>query len=67
MAKIRPNVWCDITCSQCGAMANGSGYFYNGIIKELRNNTKDWVDNDGTVLCPYCQLENQGIDPTLIF
>lgn len=61
MAKMRPNVWCDITCSQCGALASGSGYFYNGIIKVLRENTKDWVDDGGTILCPECQKENEEV------
>lgn len=55
----RPNVWCDITCSECGSIANGSGYFYNGIIKKLRENTKDWVSLDGCVYCPSCWEEHE--------
>lgn len=52
MAKITP--WVDITCSNCGCLAEGSGYYHRGIITELQNNTKDWHEEDGSTYCPEC-------------
>lgn len=58
MAKNKPEVWCDITCSKCGCLASGSGYYYKGIISKLRNNTKNWIVDEGmNNICPECQKE----------
>lgn len=50
--KITP--WVDIVCCRCGWIANGSGYYYRGIIKALHQNTKDWHEIRGDVYCPDC-------------
>ena len=52
--------WVDITCGRCGSLAAGSGWWHNGIIGKLRDNTKDWIDEDMYgYLCPECQKELQ--------
>lgn len=53
--KITP--WVDVTCSRCGTIATGSGYYYKGIIKKIQENTKDWHTDGGEVLCPDCWKE----------
>ena len=54
--KIIP--WVDISCSRCGTLADGSGYYYRGILTELRKGTKGWTIDDvyGTI-CPRCKKE----------
>ncbi len=54
MQKIVP--WVDVTCNKCGRLADHSGYYYRGIIAELKRDTKYWTVDDvyGTI-CPYCK------------
>lgn len=50
--KIIPFV--EVTCSYCGGIAPHSGFYYRGIIADIREATKDWVHEDGTTYCPTC-------------
>lgn len=56
MQKIEP--WVDVTCGKCGCLAFGSGYYYRGIITELRRSTRNWIVDDvyGTI-CPDCKAD----------
>lgn len=54
----RVKIWCDITCSHCGVIADNSGYYSPARIKALKQETKKW-ENDETrgILCPHCAKE----------
>lgn len=48
-------IWCEVTCGCCGAAANASGYYSPDLIKRLKAETKNWVDDENyRVLCPAC-------------
>lgn len=49
-------IWCEVTCGRCGAAANSCGYYSAELIKRLKAETKNWVeDNEYRVLCPECR------------
>lgn len=49
-------IWCEVTCRYCGALSSASGYYSPKVIKELKEATKDWIeDEEYTVLCPECK------------
>lgn len=51
-------IWCEVTCGRCGAAANGCGYYSPERIKKLKQNTKNWVEDENfRVLCPDCKEE----------
>lgn len=51
----RKIIWCEVTCGRCGDLASGSGYYSPDLIKKLKTQTKDWVEDDEyRVLCPEC-------------
>lgn len=48
-------IWCEVTCGCCGAAANSCGYYSPELIKNLKAETKDWVEDETyRVLCPPC-------------
>ena len=58
----RAKVYCEITCSSCGALLKGSGYYKNAsIISKLKSNANEsgwvWDEEFGGNLCPECQKE----------
>ena len=57
MSKIKP--WVDVTCNFCGCIANGSGWYYKGIIGKLKESTKDWIEVNGEYCCPECAKERK--------
>lgn len=49
-------IWCEVTCGCCGALASASGYYSPALIKSLKLQTKDWIEDDEyRVLCPDCR------------
>lgn len=51
-------IFCEVTCSQCGSLASKSGYYSPQLIKALKEETKDWIDDkEYGILCPECQKE----------
>ena len=51
-------IWCEVTCRYCGALASASGYYSADTIRKLKEDTKDWVeDEEYLVLCPECKKE----------
>ena len=53
--KITP--WVDVSWCQCGCLAEGSGFYYRGIIEVLKKNTKKWKHFNGGYYCPSCAKE----------
>ena len=48
-------IWCEVTCGCCGAAANSCGYYSPERIRNLKAETKNWVDDENyRVLCPAC-------------
>lgn len=48
-------IWCEVTCGCCGAAANSCGYYSPELIKNLKAETKDWMEDENyRVLCPVC-------------
>ena len=49
-------IWCEVKCLRCGRVANSSGWYSPERIKKLKQETKDWTeDEDYSVLCPICK------------
>lgn len=54
----QPKIWCDVTCTYCGAVAKSSGYYSPERIKALKQEVKNWKVNDGEeAVCPNCSEE----------
>lgn len=53
--KIVPFV--TVMCCRCGEVAEGSGFYYRGIIAAIDKATKDWIYSEeiAGVLCPKCK------------
>lgn len=70
--KKRPNVvekdiiWCEVTCSHCGGMLASSGFYSPTLIKRLKAESKEWIeDPEYGILCPECQkslIKEKGMD-----
>lgn len=54
MAKNKIVPWVDVTCCKCGCMADHSGYYYRGIIGDLKKVTKNWYIDTSGRYCPDC-------------
>lgn len=51
-------IFCEVTCGRCGRAANNCGYYTPELIKKLKSETKDWIEDlNYRVLCPDCQKE----------
>ena len=49
-------IFCEVSCYKCGRAAINCGYYSPKLIKKLKLETKDWIeDSDYGVLCPDCQ------------
>ena len=49
-------IWCEVKCLRCGAVASMSGWYSPERIKKLKQETKDWADDeDYSILCPTCK------------
>ena len=49
-------IWCEVSCSCCGATASASGYYSPERIEKLAEETKDWISTEFYyTVCPACQ------------
>ena len=51
-------IWCEVICGKCAATARSNGFYSPEQIKQLKRETKNWVEDEqyGT-LCPECQIQ----------
>ena len=57
-------IWCEVKCLRCGRVANNCGWYSPELIKKLKQETKDWVDDaDYSILCPTCKEEIKTVNP----
>ena len=56
MRKTKKIIWCEVTCGKCGRAALNCGYYTPDVIKRLKRETTNWVEDDTyRVLCPSCK------------
>ena len=49
-------IWCEVKCLRCGRVANPSGWSSPQRIKKLKQETRDWVEDENySILCPTCK------------
>ena len=48
-------IWCEVKCLRCERVAQLSGWYSPERIKKLKQETKNWKeDDDYGILCPDC-------------
>lgn len=58
---LRNLIWCEVSCGRCTRVANHTGYYSPERIKNLKQETKNWKEDDNyRILCPTCikDIEN---------
>ena len=49
-------IWCEVKCLRWGRVANSCGWYSPERIKKLKQETKDWVEDENySILCPTCK------------
>lgn len=51
-------IWCEVKCLRCEKIANHSGWYSPERIKKLKQETKDWAEDDiFSIVCPDCKKD----------
>lgn len=49
-------IWCEVKCLRCGRVANTSGWYSPERIKKLKQETRNWAEDEYySILCPTCK------------
>lgn len=49
-------IWCEVKCLRCRRVANSCGWYSPERIKKLKQETKDWAEDETYgVVCPTCK------------
>ena len=60
MKNKKARIFCEVTCSCCGCLAQYSGWYSPKQIKLLKDETKYWItDKSGNTVCEKCQKQKE--------